>query len=307
MNRFYDMNRIAKFFIVCAAAFVLGLILVVIGITTGGKDGFHKVAEDHGWVKDGSTKICTVETKGEFDSVEATGPIDVVLVGGDYFNEAVKEYNLIEEENLGPGTVVIRYGNAYDAPEVTLDSGTLEITGIQDDNEPFVGIDFSDGESAWPVAIVFCDDKELKAVKVSSEYADVEMMGIAFADADIELNDGDVDLANIRSKGLKISSDYGDVEVAGDLRGETEVTLESGDIEIDTLAKLKEYTIKAGSDDGDIKVGKKELEFPFDEGGDYQEEGYQYIQEGGKDTLIVKTTYGDIEISTMKAPETVEL
>ncbi len=200
-------------------------------------------------MKDGSTKICTVETKGEFDSVEATGPIDVVLVGGDYFNEAVKEYNLIEEENLGPGTVVVRYGNAYDAPEVTLDSGTLEITGIQDDNEPFVGIDFSDGESAWPVAIVFCDDKELKAVKVSSEYADVEMMGIAFADADIELNDGDVDLANIRSKGLKISSDYGDVEVAGDLRGETEVTLESGDIEIDTLAKLKEYTIKAGSDD----------------------------------------------------------
>ena len=301
------MNRIAKFFVICAAAFVLGLILFVIGITADGIDGYHKVAKDHNWVKDGSTKICTVETKGEFDSVEATGPIDVVLVGGDYFNEAVKEYNLIEEENLGPGTVVLRYGNAYDAPEVTLDSGTLEITGIQDDNEPFVGIDLSGGDSAWPVAIVFCDDKELKAVKVSSEYADVEMMGIAFADADIELNDGDVDLANIRSKGLKISSDYGDVEVAGDLRGETEVTLESGDIEIDTLAKLKEYTIKAGSDNGDIKVGKKELEFPFDGTGDEQEEGYQYIQEGGKDTLVVKTTYGDIEIGTVKAPETVEL
>lgn len=307
MDRFYDMNRIAKFFVVCAAAFVLGLILFVIGLTTGGVDGLHKVAKDHSWVSDGTEEIHTIETNGEFNAVEITGQTDVVLVGTDYFDKTVKEYDLNEVENLGPGTVVLRYGDNYTEPEVTMDNGTLNINGVQNENEPFVGLDFSDGESTWPKAIIFCDDKELKSIKISSQYADVEAKGVAFKKADLELNDGDIDLENIKSKGLKINSDYGDVEISGDLRGETSITLDEGDIEIDTLAKLKEYTIKAGSDVGDIKVGKKELEFPFDEGGDYQEEGYQYIQEGGKDTLIVKTTNGDIEISTVKPPETVEL
>lgn len=307
MNRFYELNKIAKFFIITAAAFVFGLFLFVIGLTTGGVDGFHKVAKDHSWVNDGTTEVHTIETSNEFNAVEATGMCDIVLVGEDYQDKAIRDYHLNEVENLGPGTVVLRYGDNFNEPEVTLDNGTLEISSVQKLDEPFVGIDFSDADDVWPIAIIFCNDKELKSVKVSSEYSDVEMMGVAFADADIELNSGDIDLANIKSKGLKISNDYGDVEVSGDLRGETEVTLESGDIEIDTEANTKEYTIKAGSDAGDIKVGKKELEFPFDGAGDDQEEGYQYIQEGGKDTLLVKTTYGDIEISTVKPPETVEL
>jgi len=302
MNRFYDMNRIAKFFVICAAVFVIGMILFVIGIATGGIDGLHKVAQDHSWVNEGSTEICTVETKGEFDEVKITGPIDVVMVSEDYYDNAVKEYDLDDLENPGTGTVAFRYGNAYNEPEATIDNGTLEIKGIQDDDEHFVGIDLSDEGSAWPVAIVFCGDKELKSVNVSSEYADVEMKGIAFAVADIELNDGDVELENIKSKGLKISSDYGDVEVSGDLSGDTEITLEDGDIEVDTLADIKDYTIKAGADSGDIKVGKTEIDFPYDVDEGLQEEGYQYIQEGGKDTLIVKTTCGDIEISTVKPP-----
>ena len=303
MNRFYELNKVAKFFIIAAAAFVLGLFLFVIGLTTGGVDGFHKVAKDHSWVNDASAVVHTIETDGGFNAVEATGMCDIVLVGEDYQDKAIRDYHLNEVENLGPGTVVLRYGDNYNEPEVTMDNGTLEISSIQDNTEQFTfGINLSD-DTVWPTAIIFCNDKELKSVKVSSEYADVEMMGVAFENADIELNDGDVEFENIKSKGLKIDTEYGDIEVSGDLTGKTELISKDGDIEVDTLKNYEEYTIKAGAVDGDIKVGETEMEISYDEDGDDQEGVYQYTQKGGKDSLTIKTSYGDIEIGNLKAPK----
>ncbi len=297
MDRFYDLNKIAKFFVICAAAFVFGLVLFVIGLAAGGVDGFHKVSEEHDWINVDPSDVHMVDTKCEFNAVEVTGDMDVVLVGKDGYDSVIKEYNLTEIENLGSGTVVFRYGERLGEPEITVDSGVLKMNNLPGNAQAGVNLDFSERVSEWPVAIVFCNDKELESVKVDSDYADVEMIGVAFKKADIRLDSGDVDMANIKSKGLKINSSYCDVEISGDLQGKTEITVDSGDVEVDTLRDYGEYTIQVETSSGDVKIGKKKFDL----------EGHEYVQGGGENTLTIKLEYGDIEIGNMAPPDTVEL
>ena len=62
-----------------------------------------------------------------------------------------------------------------------------------------------------------------------------------------------------------------------------------------------------------IDIGKKTtklVRIPFEEDEiEYNDkkEGYRYIQEGGEDTLILKTDAGDVKVRTLGETDAVEL
>lgn len=290
------MRKLKAFFIVCAAVFVVGMIMSIAGFGSGGVQGFEAVAEDHDWVSAGPGARVTTEMNDlDFDSIEAVGPTEVVIVGEREYAEIVGEYGLETAAKPKAGTAVAIFGKNNHAPVMEMDGKTLRISRDQDSEVNGIYLNFS-SEDAYPTVIVFCPDKQLEQIKVNSSYSDVELRSISFKRAEIMLNFGDIEAENIVSRGITIESDDGDVELSGDLKGQTNVKAERGDIDIDTKTALKEYTMKLAASVGEITIGDGEGKFM-----DTDEEGYSYIQDGGEDTLILKADTGDIELSSGEA------
>ncbi|MBR0126803.1 MAG: DUF4097 family beta strand repeat protein [Firmicutes bacterium] len=288
------MDRLAKFFIICAATFALGLVLFVVGLSTGGVDGFHKVANHNSWLSTGSQSVEVTSTKGEFNKITAEGSLDVVVVGESYYSEAVNDNDLMKEDiKPEPGMIVLRYGDEYVEPKVEFNGNELHINSKQK-MKVGVSLDLGDDKfNVWPTAIIFCDDNELKSITVDSDFGDIDIKGVDFAKADLEGDMADLEVKDIKSKGLKIHSEDADVEISGDLRGKTEIDLDDGDVEISTKADYKDYTIEASVLDGVVAIGDNEAEYVS-----YDDEGYTYKQKGGEDSLLITLLDGEINIDS---------
>ena len=289
------MKKLMTFFISCAAVFLKGLVMFIVGVNTGGVDGLHAVAEDHDWVNDGPGALSTVEVDDlDFDTIEATGVADVVIVGENSYDKIISDYHLETVVEPKPGSVVMVSGSNMEAPASELDGKTLKLFGGNQQDFNGINLDFS-SESVYPTMIVFCPDKKLDQIKISSAFSDVELRDISFDNAKIELNFGDVEAENIVSQGIKINSDNGDVDLSGELKGTTDIKVEAGDIEIDTKDALKVYTMKIKTLAGDINIGEKEIE-----GYETDEEGYSYTKDGSKYTLLLETLSGDVDVNQIK-------
>ncbi|MDO4869906.1 MAG: DUF4097 family beta strand repeat-containing protein [Bacillota bacterium] len=287
------MNKLAKFFIACGAVFVIGLVMFAAGFAKGGVDGLEKVAADHDWVSAGPGALATVELHDqEFESIESTGVMDVVIVGPDSYEKIVSDYHIEMAVEPKPGTVVAVHGSNIQPPNMKVEGKTLKLNGGEENEFEGINLDFS-SDSVYPAVIVFCPDQELDQIKISSVFSDVELRDISFKQADIRLNAGDVETANIVSQGLTIEGDSGDAEISGELKGQTEIKLEAGDIEVETKDALKNYTMKIKSSAGDIKIGEKEI-------AEETAEGYSYTSDGGKYTLLLETEMGDIEVNRIE-------
>ena len=285
------MRKLRVFFITCAAVFVVGVAMSIGGAAAGGVQGFEKVAEDRDWVTTGPGAQATVELQDlDFDAIEATGVMDVVIVGESSYSEVVRDYNLEGAAEPKAGTAVCVFGSNVEPPDVKLDGKTLKLTGGAEQEFQGINLNFSSA-SVYPAVIVFCPDKEIDSIKVSSAFSDVTLKDISVKQADIQLNYGDVETENIVSQGIMIDNEFGDAALSGDLKGTTEIQLEEGDIELDTKTDPKAYSMKIKTEAGDITIGDKESgESKADE------EGYSYTQTGGEDTLLLETINGDVKV-----------
>ena len=287
------MSRLVKFFITCGAVFVVGFAMCIAGAATGGVDGFKAVAEDHDWVSAGSGSRATVELNDqEFDSIESTGVMDVVIVSKDNYDKVIGEYDLTAIVEKDRCNAIAIFGSETKAPELTVYGNTLKIQGAAENEFDGINLDFT-SENAYPTVIVFCPDKQMEQIKINSAFSDVWIKGVSFKNADIELNYGDVDAEGIVSQGIDIRNDCGDVELAGDLKGQTKVKIESGDIDIDTKAETKDYSMAIKALSGDVTIGDKEIE-------EFAEEGYSYKQDGGEDSLDLEAAAGDIKVRQLE-------
>ena len=277
-----NMSKTAKFFLTCAAAFTLGLVLTIGGCAAGGMKGIEKAVDGSGWnISTDPASAVTVENDYEFSSIEATGEADLVIAGSRYYDEALDELEARGIEAKA-GKVVVVYDSSREEPEVRTEGTKLVIDAGKGDNT----VHFSD-EFFGPKVIVFCGDKELESVSVSSSACDLDIMGVSFKTADIGMNTGDVDLKDITSSGLKVEADAGDIEIAGVLKGGTEVKSDAGSIEIDVFNDISSYTMDLHTDAGEIKLGEDEID------------GTSYTQKGGKDSITARTDAGDIEVGSL--------
>ena len=278
-----NMSKSGKFLLICAIVFTLGLVMTIGGCVAGGPDGIKEAARKNGLTIDGEpAEIEVSESDFEFSSIQATGEADFEFVGSKYYNEVLSDHELGNIEAKA-GKVIIISAKDRKAPAARTEGGTLVI-----DREKEEGIDISLSERLYePTVIVFCEDKELESVSVSSDACDLEMKGVSFKTADIGMNAGDIDLKDVISGGIKIISDAGDVSISGVLRGMTDVGCDAGSVEINVFTGTKGYTMDLRADAGEIKVGEEETD------------GGEFRQDGGKDVIRVSTDAGDIEIGEL--------
>lgn len=299
-----NTSNIAKFFIVCAVVFAVGLITTALGAAFGGIDDFGKVAEKREWIQgDPGKKVEEYVKVGDFDTVEIKGCADI--------NFVTEEWSADEKSTTSmaykPGHVLVVRGSKVDAPDIKVEKGVLYITAP--DTE-FNGISFSFSDvPRTPGVFVFCTDEQLKAIKADSTYGDLSFMGIRFDKADIESNSGDIFIKDVRGNKLslkensgdivasgrfegptEIKTTSGDVRLSGKFLGETDVNITSGDFTLNTEVAMEKYAIDVQAISGDVRVTSNGTSYEYDDTTN------KFNLKGGPHKLSLQSIEGDVEL-----------
>lgn len=288
------MSKLLKFFIICAIVFCVGLGFTIGGICAGGIKGLDKVAEDHDWI-DGSPGEMQVEKEEglEFDSVEATGQVEMVFIGPEFISTeadwplAKSLTNEIKENMPKEGTVLFCHGKNVILPDYTVENGVLKIEGKATYGGGVVSMNFTPDDGI-PKIVVFCGDNGLKNIKISNNWCDVSMMGIAFENADLAGSNNDVYMECVKSSGIKINGEGTEVHLHGNFFGTTDINTTDADVVIETCENKDTYAMDIFAEEGDIELDNGEISV----------EGYpwKYNCVGSPNSIIVKNKYGDVEV-----------
>ena len=288
-----QLSKLAKFFIICAAVFVIGIACTAAGAASGGVQGFEKLAERYDWINSPGERGVTAQNVGDFHSIEATGDVDLWIVGKSYYEKAgwLADQDLLKQTELdviGSGQVCVIAGDQMEQPQIsvekgvlTIDAGAIDLTGIN--------LNVTEAEF-YPEVLVCVPDETLRTLTVSGQTGDVNVLGVSWKSAKIGVNTGDISMEGVDSKALALSVDTGDIEVQGKLTGTVEAGSETGDIEIATSLPKEKYALDLKTDVGDIKVlegGEKTFE---------SEEGKPMTQKGGPHRIKVSTDTGDVKL-----------
>lgn len=287
------MNKLIKFFIICAITFVVGLGLCLGGVFSGGVGGINKVAEHEEWLE-GSPGEMQVEDAGrmDFNSIEVTGQVEPVFIGTKYMNDnADNVFPKVVAKAIGnnmpeEGTVMICYGENVNMPEYKTENGVLKINGGPLDNG-VVELKLST-QDRIPKVVVFCGDKKLDKISVSGEVCDTTLLGVSFRDADIQVNSADICMECADSHGLKIEGSNNDISLHGDFYGKTEISSEAGDVKVETSVNKADYDIAVMAEGGDIELDNGEIEI--------DEAPWKYEASGGPNSMKINCLNGDVEV-----------
>lgn len=299
------MKRFGKktiFFIICGAVFILGLICTIGGVAAGGVDGLKQVAQDRDWVYAGpGERGVSAYPMEDFDSVQVTGEGDVWLVGRGFYQNASRlvSEDLLQATELDlmkKNQVLVIAGDQVMQPGINVRNKTLSIEFKREDMN---GINIDTSNIGWaPTVLICCPQDPLEELNVSSEAAEVNCLGIAWKQANIQLNAGDVSMESVESFGLQLVNDSGDTEIQGKLTKTTSIRSESGSIMIDTPLPQAEYGLDLSSPFGYIQLVSPKGR--WESGGDIEDEdgAAESIcrQPGGPNTITGGTDSGEIEI-----------
>ena len=296
------MSKLAKFFIICAAVCVLGIVMTFAGYAAGGVDDLQKVADKHEWLNVGPNSTETdVLTVGEFQSVEAEGSLDIVVLapGEDLDEEDVP--NFIEDMYYGgtAGTVAVKWGKGNGAPEVTNENGVLKIKG---DSESIDKVEVNlTGEDPSPDVVVFCSDNELesinikgkygdtavvcvksKSTKVTAESGDIEIEDVEGGEIAAETNTGDIHADNIVCSKMTLKAGTGDIDIS-ECVGEISAETTTGDIEFAAALPQSQFEIDLSVNTGEISINEDAID------------SKEFYAKGEPNKLVLRTDTGDID------------
>lgn len=282
------MSKLAKFFIICGAVFIIGIGLMLVGVCSGGVEDIDKVAEEHGWME-GSPGVIQTETHDDFDydSVSIDGTADVMICGTECKQNLIDfisdKDGQLPEGGVNPGDVVICWGENVIKPETSVDRGVLKIDIAQEEYDGAIEMNFT-SEDGVPGIAILCPEEGLADLDINSPFGDVDIYGVTYESAKILSESSDVDLQMVTSGKLNVQGDCTDVELNGTFKGETSVTVTSGDINFETSLNRSAYNIDINAPCGDIEDGETELE------------GTTYERDGGEIPLKLRADTGDVDL-----------
>ena len=311
-----NMSKTAKFFIICAVIFCIGLVTAIAGFAAGGIKGLDKVAEKREWLI-GSPGVLTadhIEADG-FDKVEVKGDIDVYLATEKYFSDEKWQKRCNLDDVLGKlegtepkaGKVLVVRGEKVKAPEVEVKNGVLH---IESGKTATKGLTLNlSTVSTTPAVYIFCTEDELKNIEADALSGDIRLYGISFDKASIDSASGDVLMEDVKGNGAALSllsgdleisgqlngaaaidSTSGDIDLSGKLQGDITINSASGDVEFDTDLASKEYKLNISALAGDLKIT---------EGGEavtMDEVPVTYKRDGKPNSLTIESLSGDIDL-----------
>ena len=251
-----------RFFIVCAIAVGLGLLLSVVGYVTGGVRNLDKMSDRYEWFDVGYANMTYMQLDEgtTFDAIEVKGSVDVVICRGN-----------TEKARL-------RFDKNYTPPQLEVVDGVLKVSADVGDDHALVNFRF--GDSMPLVEIYVPEGKTLRDINIDSDYGDVNIENVSAGNIKIEedygdmdfvsvdcvslriISDaGDIDAEDLKCGGLYIDSDLGDIDISGEFTGTTEIRSDSGDIELDTALAEALYSVDADVDVGELSIGESEYDY----------------------------------------------
>lgn len=290
-----ELSKLAKFFIICAAVFFVGLVCTIAGVATGGVQNIEKLAEHYDWIQAGpGERGVTAQEVEEYNAIEFTGDADLYIVGKEFYKKAswLADQDMLEQTELdviGKNKVIVIAGDEVTQPTIEVENGVLKINAVEKDDSG-INLDMSDAPY-YPQILVCAPTQTLEHLTVSGEVGDVELLGIAWKNAKIELNVGNIDMEGVESAGLDMKMDSGDIEIQGEFKKTTSAISDAGDIEIDTSLPKAEYAYELSSDAGDVKVKDGS-----EDAMEYEAPENAIKENGGPHKIIAITDSGDVEV-----------
>ncbi|MBQ3321858.1 MAG: DUF4097 family beta strand repeat protein [Firmicutes bacterium] len=296
------MSKLAKFFIICAAVCVLGIVMSFAGYAAGGVDDLQKVADKHEWLNVGPNSTETdLLTVGEFQSIEAEGSLDITVIapGEELDEEAVP--NFVEDMYYQgtAGTVAVKWGKGNGAPVVTNENGVLKIKGSSEDIDT-AQVNLT-GEDPSPDVIVFCSDNELESIHINDKYGDTAIVCVKSKNTKItaesgdivienveggeiaaETNTGDINADNIVSSKMALKAGTGDIDIS-ECGGEISAETATGDIEFAAALPQSQFEMDLSINTGEISINEDTID------------AKEFYAKGEPNKLVFRTDTGDID------------
>lgn len=297
------MSRLAKFFIICAAVCVLGIVMTFAGYAAGGVDDLQKVADKHEWLNVGpnSTETDVLEV-GEFQSIEAEGSLDIaVLAPASVKDEAAPDFVEDMYYEGAEGTVVVRWGKGNGAPVVTNEDGVLKIKGSTDSIDN-VEVNLT-GDDPSPDVVVFCSDNELESINIDGKYGDTSVAGVKCKSTKVTADSGDIEVEDVEGGELTAQTQTGDIAAdgiavsklslktgTGDIdiskcAGEISAETTTGDIEFETTLPQSQFEMDLSVNTGEISVNEDSID------------PNEFYSKGEPNKLTFRTDTGDIDVN----------
>ena len=297
------MSRLAKFFIICAAVCVLGIVMTFAGYAAGGVDDLQKVADKHEWLNVGpnSTETDVLEV-GEFQSIEAEGSLDIaVLAPASVKDEAAPDFVEDMYYEGAEGTVVVRWGKGNGAPVVTNEDGVLKIKGSTDSIDN-VEVNLT-GDDPSPDVVVFCSDNELESININGKYGDTAIAGVKSKSTKVNADSGDIEVEDVEGSELTAQTQTGDIAAGGiaggklalktgtgdidisKCAGEISAETTTGDIEFETTLPQSQFEMDLSVNTGEISVNEDSID------------PNEFYSKGEPNKLTFRTDTGDIDVN----------
>ena len=297
------MSRLAKFFIICAAVCVLGIVMTFAGYAAGGVDDLQKVADKHEWLNVGpnSTETDVLEV-GEFQSIEAEGSLDIaVLAPASVKDEAAPDFVEDMYYEGAEGTVVVRWGKGNGAPVVTNEDGVLKIKGSTDSIDN-VEVNLT-GDDPSPDVVVFCSDNELESININGKYGDTAIAGVKSKSTKVTADSGDIEVEDVEGGEITAQTQTGDIAAGGiaggklalktgtgdidisKCAGEISAETTTGDIEFETTLPQSQFEMDLSVNTGEISVNEDSID------------PNEFYSKGEPNKLTFRTDTGDIDVN----------
>ena len=297
------MSRLAKFFIICAAVCVLGIVMTFAGYAAGGVDDLQKVADKHEWLNVGpnSTETDVLEV-GEIQSIEAEGSLDIaVLAPASVKDEAAPDFVEDMYYEGAEGTVVVRWGKGNGAPVVTNEDGVLKIKGSTDSIDN-VEVNLT-GDDPSPDVVVFCSDNELESININGKYGDTAIAGVKSKSTKVNADSGDIEIEDVEGGEITAQTQTGDIAAGGiaggklalktgtgdiDISksaGEISAETTTGDIEFETTLPQSQFEMDLSVNTGEISVNEDSID------------PNEFYSKGEPNKLTFRTDTGDIDVN----------
>lgn len=312
--------------IICFILFLSGAILLVIGLSTGGKIFFTIDYKNRKVNTSGSRELVNGEQAlGEFDSIDIdVSAAEVTVVEG---SEYKVRYALYEGSEPTISIDDKKFSMKNEIFDGTLSYG-LWGDNSDDEKRPFVEITVPAGTKFENVSIstnagdIKLDGYEIATLIVDSNAGSLELKNLSVGNVDVDVDCGHVDIADTKAAEVSINAAAGNADISGLTADNVDIDMNCGGLNISSselgeleakmnmgkadISETKIDNIDIEADAGDVKLSLigEEADYYFDLDSnagnvtiDGSKESNNYTANSGKDkTIKVNTNAGNISI-----------
>ena len=289
--------------IICAILFVIGGVLIAIGVVNGGAMMFNIDYKNHKITSSKNAELISgnedVDAFTEFDiDVDAA---KVTIVKGDSYNVTYKLYEQSKVDiSVESGKLIIKR---------KAEKNNFNFGFFMDNVEPYIQItipedaEIKDGKINSDAGSVILSDLEMNNLSLNVDAGEINLSDSTLNELTIEDNAGSVTFDNLTAKKANINTDYGDINVNDSEIEDLSADLDAGDLDID-MSKVNNLEINVDYGDVDVKLIGEKADYEFNvkvDAGDIHVDGAnvgnKYISNEGKDKKIkIDADAGDVDI-----------